>query len=59
MLNEVKHLVLRSEGCFLPGTRFFVEEFILRSPRPKGVGSEAERILRMTLSGGIWVVVFS
>jgi len=24
MLNEVKHLVLRSEGFVLPGTRFFV-----------------------------------
>ena len=24
MPNEVKHLVLRSEGCLLPGTRFFV-----------------------------------
>jgi hypothetical protein len=24
MLNEVKHLVLRPDGYFLPGTRFFV-----------------------------------
>ncbi|TET98778.1 MAG: hypothetical protein E3J30_06075 [Anaerolineales bacterium] len=24
MLNKVKHLVLRPEGRFLPGTRFFV-----------------------------------
>jgi len=35
MLNEVKHLVLRTDGCFFPGARFFVA-LLLRLTRAKG-----------------------
>ncbi len=52
MLSEAKHLVLRTDVCFLPRMKFFVAELILRSPRPKGVGSNADGILRTNIPRG-------